>query len=146
MTPHRAWFETYEPYAVPIKVANGTVVKSAGIGSVRFLPRLQGVKCREVVFQRVLHVPQLQSSLLSVLYLASKQGVKVVIDKHTMSFFHSGNLIFTATQAQSGRLSFLDGTTLCNENALSASSLSPQLLDYVICLLSITKPIGYIGD
>ena len=34
MTPHRAWFEEYEPYSVPVRVADGTVVNSAGIGSV----------------------------------------------------------------------------------------------------------------
>ena len=69
MTPHKDWFETYEPYAVPIRVADGTVVKSAGIGSVRFKPALLSGKSREVVFHRVLHVPKLQNNLLSVLYL-----------------------------------------------------------------------------
>lgn len=95
--------------------------------SVRFIPKLQGAQRREVVFHRVLHVPQLQSSLLSVLYLTSKQGFKVVIDQHTMSFSYQGKLLFTATQ--SGRFSFLDGTTLCNELALSTSSTSPQSLE-----------------
>ena len=38
MTPQRDWFEEYTPHSIPIKVANGTVVQSAGIGSVRFIP------------------------------------------------------------------------------------------------------------
>lgn len=41
MTLHRSWFETYESYAVPVRVANGTVVKSAGISSVCFKPSLE---------------------------------------------------------------------------------------------------------
>ena len=73
MTPHREWFDEYQPHSVPVRVANGTVVRSTGIGSVRFTPYLNGLKGREVVFHIVLHVPALQNNLLSVLYLTSKQ-------------------------------------------------------------------------
>jgi gag-polypeptide of LTR copia-type len=86
MTPHRAWFEEYEPYSIPIRVADGTVVNSAGIGSIHFQPRLQGIQCQQVVFHRVLHVPQLQNNLLSVLYLTSKEGFRVVAENQSMFF------------------------------------------------------------
>lgn len=129
MTPHKSWFETYEPYAVPVRVANGTVVNSAGIGSVRFKPALQGVRSREVVFHRVLHVPQLQNNLLSVLYLTSKQGFRVVIDNQSMRFERQGVLLFTATLK--GKLAYLDGTTLRPQAALStlSTSILPLSLD-----------------
>ena len=129
MTPHRAWFETYQSYSVPIRVADGTVVKSAGIGTVRFLPRLQGAQSREVVFHRVLHVPSLQNNLLSVLYLTSKRGFRVVVENHTMHFEHNGALLFTATQH--GQLAYLDGSVQLPHAAFSAASASllPLTLD-----------------
>src|ERR1700748_1730472 len=43
MTPHRNWFEHYEPWIVPVRVANGTLLKSAGIGSVSFTG--SSIKC-----------------------------------------------------------------------------------------------------
>ena len=42
MTPHRHWFVSYSPYSVPIRLADNTVIHSTGIGSVRFLPLLNG--------------------------------------------------------------------------------------------------------
>ena len=133
MTPHRAWFHEYEPYSVPIRVADGTVVNSAGIGSIHFLPRLQGVRGREVVFHRVLHVPQLQNNLLSVLYLTSKKGFRVPVEKQTMNFERDGVLLFTASQH--GQLAYLDGTTLHPNSALSTTSISllPLTLDLWHC-------------
>ena len=129
MTPHKHWFESYEPYAVPIRVADGTLVKSAGIGSIRFKPALQSGKSREVVFHRVLHVPKLQNNLLSVLYLSSKQGFRITIDKHSMRFERQGVLLFTATLK--GKLAYLDGTTIRPQSALStlSTSILPLSLD-----------------
>ena len=94
MTLHRAWFDQYEPDSVPVHVANGTVVQSAGIGSVRFIPWHKGVQGRELVFHKVLHVPQLQNNLLSVLYLTSKQRFRVVIDSGVMQFERDGHVLF----------------------------------------------------
>ena len=53
MCSHRDWFEDYEPCALPIKVADGTIIHSAGIGSVSFTPILNGAPARRVVFHRV---------------------------------------------------------------------------------------------
>ena len=126
MTPHRAWFDEYRPYSVPVRVANGTVVQSAGIGSVHFRPMLQGVQGREVVFHKVLHVPALQNSLLSVLYLTSNQGFRLLIEKKSMQFEREGVLLFTATVK--GKLAYLDGTTLRYSDQSALSSLSTSLL------------------
>ncbi|EGO21551.1 hypothetical protein SERLADRAFT_351077, partial [Serpula lacrymans var. lacrymans S7.9] len=38
MTPHRHWVHHYTPYRVPIKLADHTVVYSAGVGTVVFNP------------------------------------------------------------------------------------------------------------
>ena len=124
MTPNREWFDEYTPYVVPVRVADGTVVQSAGIGSVHFIPTLSGRSVQEVVFHKVLHVPQLCNSLLSVLYLTAKQGFSVSIDAYTMSFKHNGSLLFTASMQ--GNLAYLDGTTLRNTvtNALTSSTSS----------------------
>ncbi|KIJ53779.1 hypothetical protein M422DRAFT_95700, partial [Sphaerobolus stellatus SS14] len=59
MTPHREWFHQYQPYIVPVQLANGVTIKSAGVGTVIFKPK--GTKVHSIEFSRVLHVPQLQS-------------------------------------------------------------------------------------
>ncbi|KZV81311.1 hypothetical protein EXIGLDRAFT_596726, partial [Exidia glandulosa HHB12029] len=40
MTSHRAWFRSYLPYRVPIALADGHVIYSAGVGAVMFVPVL----------------------------------------------------------------------------------------------------------
>jgi hypothetical protein len=138
MTPHRSWFEKYEPCSVPVRVANGTVVKSAGIGSVRFTPVIRGVPARGVVFHRVLHVPALQSNLLSVLYLTSQQRFRVLIDKRVMRFERDGELLFTASQQ--GQLAYLDGyTSLSSSHSAHSASLLPLTLDL------LHRRLGHIG-
>lgn len=88
MTPHRECFHSYEPYSVPIHVADGTTIKSAGIGTIMFKPRLpNGQQSRGLLFHRVLHVPDLKTNLLSVLYLTSRKGFQVVIKGLDMNFF-----------------------------------------------------------
>jgi len=69
MTPHRHWLRNYSPKCVPIKLADNTVVYSAGVGSVVFHPTLEGRRGRVVEFSNVLHVPKLRNNLLAVLYL-----------------------------------------------------------------------------
>ncbi|KAG2030698.1 hypothetical protein BDR03DRAFT_1016848 [Suillus americanus] len=70
MTPHRHYICNYTPKRVPIRLADSTIVYSAGVGSVVFNPVSVGeVKSlRAVEFTRVLHVPDLHNNLLSVLY------------------------------------------------------------------------------
>jgi len=59
MTPHRHWLRNYSPLRVPVKLANGEIVYSEGVGSLRFKPLVDGVWMRSVEFTRVLHVPLL---------------------------------------------------------------------------------------
>jgi hypothetical protein len=70
MTPHRHWLRNYQPLTIPIRLANNTVVFAPGVVSVVFAPEVEGELVCHVEFSRVLHVPELGSNLLSVLYLA----------------------------------------------------------------------------
>lgn len=72
MTPHRGWLRNCTPCEIPVHLANHTIIFSQGIGSVVFAPEVRGEVVRSVEFTRVLHVPELGSNLLSVLYLARK--------------------------------------------------------------------------
>ena len=70
MTPHLHWFRTYTPNKTPIRLADSSIIYSAGFGDVEFEPvRRNGKPGRRLVFQCVLHVPDLCCNLFSVLYL-----------------------------------------------------------------------------
>ena len=108
MTPNRHWFTTYSPFRTPVRLANGSIVYSAGIGSVRFQPIIHGRKGRLLEFYRVLHVPGLRSNLLAVLYLSKHKGYTITINNTSIKFSQSGTLLFTAT-INSRNAAFLDG-------------------------------------
>ena len=80
MSPHRHWFAKYEPLSIPIKLADGKIIYSAGIGSVQFQPVYKSHKMHLLEFQRVLHVPKLSSNLLSALYLSKMKGYRVIAE------------------------------------------------------------------
>ena len=50
MTPHRHWFHTYTPMCVPIRLADNTIIYSAGVGATRFEPVLDGKSCDACMF------------------------------------------------------------------------------------------------
>lgn len=126
MTPHREWFWSYEPYVVPIRLANGTVVHSEGVGLVRFKPAIDNSPI--LVFSRVLHVPQLSSSLFSVLYLTKHKGFIVVIDSDRMSFTQDGKTLFTATISPTNA-AHLDGQVLLPPPVQAASAACTRPMD-----------------
>ena len=86
MTPNRHWFKTYQPLVIPVRVADGNIVMSCGVGNVVFQPVVHGVEKRKLEFERVLHVPDLRSNLFSVLYLTECKGYTVKIAKGRMNF------------------------------------------------------------
>src|ERR1700759_2284299 len=53
MTPHRHWFVSYEPFQTPIRLADGKLIYSAGIGAVDFVPLVDGVVQHPIRFSRV---------------------------------------------------------------------------------------------
>jgi len=101
MTPYHHWLIDYKPYVVPIKLADNTIVYSAGVGSVVFNPIIEGKKCRPVQFTRVLHVPMLRHNLLSVLFLTRQRKFKVHIDADHMHFILDGDRLFKLSVASS---------------------------------------------
>ncbi|KIJ07055.1 hypothetical protein PAXINDRAFT_90993 [Paxillus involutus ATCC 200175] len=111
MTPHHHWLRNYTPKHVPIKLADHTIVYSAGVGSVLFIPVLQGKSTRAVEFTRVLHVPDLRNNLLSVLYLTRHSGFIVNINSSHMTFSRPpGPPLFVAS-INDNNTAFLDGCT-----------------------------------
>jgi hypothetical protein len=128
MTPHSHWIRNYTPFRTPtpIRLANDLIVYSAGIGSVRFVPMVRGERARVVEFTRVLHVPDLRTNLLSILYLTRQKQFIVKIDSHQMTFTRDNTLLFTA-QINENNAAFLDGTT--DANSESASYISTLPLD-----------------
>jgi hypothetical protein len=77
MTPRREWFKSYAPSSVPIRVANGQVIYAAGVGTVEFAPVKDGRRLRSVLLSNVLHVPELNQNLLSVLTLTHRMQVTI---------------------------------------------------------------------
>ena len=97
MTPHRDWFVSYEPFQTPIRLADGKLIYSAGIGAVDFVPLVDGVAQRPIRFSRVLHVPDLRNNLLSVLFLARSKRFEIRILGESIRFLLQGELLFTAS-------------------------------------------------
>ena len=110
MTPHRHWFNTYTPYSVPVKLADGQLIYLVGIGSVQFKLNGKRLPYNVLEFQNVLHVPLLQSNLLSVLFLTCEKSYHVSIVKNRMYFNQCGTLLFTAT-VTGNNTAILDGVT-----------------------------------
>jgi hypothetical protein len=96
MTPHRDWFVHYTPHVIPVKIADGNIIHSAGIGTVHFRPVLNGAPGRLVAINKVLHVPALSRPLLSITSLALQSGWKVVLWKTTMNFYKDKALVCAA--------------------------------------------------
>ena len=111
MTPHCHWLRNYTPKCIAIKLTDNTVVYSAGVGSVVFIPVIDGKRGRAVEFSNVLHVPELRNNLLAVLYLTRHSSFVVHINATRMTFSRgSGPPLFVAS-INSHNAAFLDGTT-----------------------------------
>src|SRR6266704_4478072 len=66
MTFNRHWMRNLKPHSVQIRLADGSVVYSEGVGSVRFNPVVNGQEMAPLEFSNVLYVPALCSNLFSV--------------------------------------------------------------------------------
>ena len=116
------WVCSYHPHRIPVHLADSTIIYSAGRGSVVFVPELEGKREWPIEFSNVLHVPDLHSNLLSVLYLTRNKLFSVVILETVMSFICSWAVLFTA-RVNSSNCVYLEGTT--------SSSASP-IIDSVM--------------
>ena len=110
MTPHRHWIHDYTQLSIPIKLADNTIIYSAGVGTVIFNPVVRGKSSRAVAFTRVLHVPKLRNNLLSCLYLTRHKGFEIHITSNHMDFLQSKKIIFSAS-INSNNAAYLDGVT-----------------------------------
>ncbi len=111
MTPNRHYVSNYTPKRIPVRLADDSIIYSAGVGSVQFQPEIGGRKSKVVEFTDVLHVPELGSNLLAVLYLTRNCGYHVSIDDTTMHFMRGKETVFTAT-INDQNAAYLNGTTL----------------------------------
>ena len=69
----------------------------AGVGSLLFAPETKGGHLgRQVLFSRVLHVPELGSNLRSVLYLVRNHQFQVHISTEHMEFERDGTVYMIA--------------------------------------------------
>jgi hypothetical protein len=127
MTPHRSWIQNYVPYKVPIWLADNTVIYSEGMGSVLFQPLINGQLVRNVEFTTVLHVPGLQSNLLSVLYLTKHKGFSVHISSDTMKFEQNTTVWFTAS-INNDNVAFLNDSTIGLNESVHLVSMLPVLM------------------
>ena len=76
MTPHKQFFDTYEPISGrKVFMGDNGMVEAVGKGSILVETRVKG-RARSIRMHDVLHVPDLHSNLLSVSKLISK-GLKV---------------------------------------------------------------------
>ena len=110
MTPHRHWLRDYTPLCIPIKLADHSVIYSAGIGTVIFNPVINGQSVQPVQFSRVLHVPQLRNNLLACLYLTRHKQFHIHIDAEHLHFKLHNKVLFCAS-INSNNSALLDGVT-----------------------------------
>jgi len=129
MTPNRNYLHEYSPYCVPIRLADGNVVYSKGVGVVHFIPDVGGKDAKIVTFTRVLHVPDLDSSLLSILYLTRHCHYVVSIDSLFLYFGQNGQVKFTASIHPNNNAS-LNGRTQAVREQACLSATSP--MDYAL--------------
>jgi len=79
---------------MPVRLADGNIVHSAGVGTAVFMPHLSGP---EIKFSPVLHVPALHCNLFPVLHLVHFKGFVVCAERETISFRLAADNLFTAS-------------------------------------------------
>ena len=93
---------------------------SAGIGISVFYPKgVDGVKSLE--FEHVLHVPELCSNLLSVLYLTQQKNLEATITHNNIYFKRDDRLLFIGS-VHSSHNAYLDGTTQTQDEVAARAS------------------------
>ena len=118
-----------KPHRVQIRLADGSVVYSEGVGSVRFNPVVNGQEMAPLEFTNVLYVPALCSNLFSVLYLTLHCHFTVCIEQDTMHFISDNKVAFQAKTGASNS-AFLVGDTIPVEEFASLSSATTLSLNW----------------
>ena len=125
MTPHRSWFHVYAPYVVPIRLADNSVIYSAGVGSVVF--RSEGEDSQDIEFHDVLHVPRLRNNLFSPFHLTRQKGFTMTASGAQTVFEHQLLCLkFTATVTEDNT-GYLNGRTLNGESKSYQANYASQV-------------------
>lgn len=131
MTFNRHWMRNMTPHRIPIRLADGSVIYSEGIGSVQFTAVVHGQEMIPLEFTNVLYVPTLSSNLLSVLYLTMHRSFITIIEKDTLHFIRDNKIHFQA-QVSASNSAFLLGQTIPVQHLASLSSSSSPSLDLAL--------------
>jgi transposase InsO family protein len=128
LSPRRDWFNTttYKPLATPINIHLGDtlIIRAVGEGSIHMLMHVGNNQVILVMFPHVLHVPDLASTLISVLVL-TKRGhlIEFKADHCLVRTPKPNRRVVCSTYATKGGLYLLDGKpTRSSEYALAAAS------------------------
>ena len=109
MTPHRGYFIEYRPYRTPIRVAQGALVFSEGVGTILF----SNHDGTSLAMADVLHVPSLAFNLFAVFAFMQKAGSTFEGSDKGMTFFREGHTLLRAQRR--GNLAYLEGRAgICN--------------------------------
>ena len=98
MTCHLHWMQNLKPHRIQIRLADGSVVFSEGVGSVRFNPVVNGQEMAPLEFTNVLYVPALCSNLFSVFYLTLHCHFTVCIEQDTTHLIRDNKIAFQASR------------------------------------------------
>ena len=131
MTFNRHWMRNMTPYRTPIHLADGSVLHSEGVGSVRFIPVVNGRQMAPLEFTNVLYVPSLSTNLLSVLYFTMHRHFTVSIELDTLSFIRGREIVFQA-KTTSSNAAYLVGDTIPVEEFASLSSTTTLPMDLTL--------------
>jgi hypothetical protein len=131
MTFNRHWMRNITPHRIPIRLADGSVIYSEGIGSVQFTAVVHGQEMIPLEFTNVLYVPTLSSNLLSVLYLTMHRSFTTLIEKDTLHFIRNNRIHFQAKVTASNS-AFLLGETIPVQQLASLSSTLHPALDFAL--------------
>jgi hypothetical protein len=127
MTFNRHWMRNLTPHRIAIRLADGSIIYSEGIGSVQLTAVVNGQESGPLEFSNVLYVPNLSSNLLSVLYLTMHCSFITLIEKDILHFIRDCKIQFQA-QVTASNSAFLLRETIPVQQLASLSS-TPLSLD-----------------
>jgi hypothetical protein len=107
------------------------MLHSKGIGSVRFIPVVNGQEMAPLEFTNVLYVLTLSTNLFSVLYLTIHYYFSVFIALDTLHFIRDGQTVFQA-KVSSYNAAYLVGNTILVEEFASFSSIATLPMDLTL--------------
>lgn len=87
-----------------------------------FSPIIDGKPAQSIEFDRVLYVPDLENNLFSMLSAVHRNGLKVIIENHSMSFIRDGICLLTGLIHRN--MGMLDGTTLNSSEQAFVTKIS----------------------